>query len=162
RAHAYRAGVRVRNDALRRHEPSAGPRRGRPRRHSAVGPREIAFPEPSADPPDPRPVDRQVHGTPSVGARRSQNHAGGNAMTNATQTTWYAHPVYINARGKKVWDAITDPAWNGRYGYHAPSHYDLRPGGLYSVRSTDEMQAQGAPEVLIDGEVIECDPPTRL
>ncbi len=63
---------------------------------------------------------------------------------------------------QKVWDAITDPEWNGRYAYHAPSQYDLRPGGLYVVRSTAEMQAQGAPEVLIDGEVLECDPPTRL
>ena len=42
------------------------------------------------------------------------------------------------------------------------ANYDLRPGGLYVVRSTPEMQAQGAPDVLIDGEVLECDPPTRL
>jgi uncharacterized protein YndB with AHSA1/START domain len=83
-------------------------------------------------------------------------------MTNMTQTTVTVHRIYINAPAQRVWDAITDPAWNGRYAYHAPSHYDLRPGGLYSVPSTPEMQAQGAPEVLIDGEVLECDPPTRL
>jgi uncharacterized protein YndB with AHSA1/START domain len=83
-------------------------------------------------------------------------------MTNATQTTMTVHRVYINAAVQKVWDAITDPEWNGRYGYHAPSHYDLRPGGLYSVPSTAEMRAQGAPDVLIDGEVLECDPPNRL
>ena len=83
-------------------------------------------------------------------------------MTNATQTTVTVHRIYINAPVQQVWNAITDPAWNGRYAYHAPSHYDLRPGGQYSVRSTPEMTAQGAPEVLIDGEVLECDAPTRL
>ena len=83
-------------------------------------------------------------------------------MTNATQTTVHVHRIYINAPLQKVWDAITDPEWNGRYAFHAPSHYDLRPGGLYEVRSTPEMTAQGAPELLIDGEVLECEPPTRL
>jgi uncharacterized protein YndB with AHSA1/START domain len=83
-------------------------------------------------------------------------------MTNATQTTVTVHRIYINAPVQKVWDAITEPEWNGRYGYHAPSNYDLRPNGLYAVPSTPEMQAQGAPAVLIDGEVLECDPPTRL
>jgi uncharacterized protein YndB with AHSA1/START domain len=83
-------------------------------------------------------------------------------MINATRTNVTVHRIYINAPVQSVWDAITDPEWNGRYGYHAPSHYDLRPGGLYSVPSTPEMKAQGAPDVLIDGEVLECDAPTRL
>jgi len=89
-------------------------------------------------------------------------------MTNATQdsqtsqTTVTVHRIYIKAPIQQVWDAITDPAWNGRYGYGAPSDYDLRPGGLYAVRSTPEMVGFGAPEVLIDGEVLESDPPNRL
>ncbi len=83
-------------------------------------------------------------------------------MTVGTKTTMTVHRIYINAPVQKVWDAITDPAWNGNYGYHAPSNYDLRPGGMYAVPSTTEMQAHGAPEVLIDGEVLECEPPTRL
>jgi uncharacterized protein YndB with AHSA1/START domain len=83
-------------------------------------------------------------------------------MTNATQTTVHVHRVYINAPMQKVWDAITDPKWNGQYAFHVASDYDLRPGGLYAVRSTPEMQAQGAPATLIDGEVIESEPPTRL
>ena len=83
-------------------------------------------------------------------------------MTVGTQTTVTVHRIYINAPLQKVWDAITDPAWNGQYAFHAPSHYDLKPGGLYAVRSTPEMQAFGAPEVLIDGEVLESEPPTRL
>jgi uncharacterized protein YndB with AHSA1/START domain len=86
-------------------------------------------------------------------------------MTNTTQTsqtTVTVHRIYIKAPIQQVWDAITDPAWNGRYGYGAPSDYDLRPGGLYAVRSTPEMVGFGAPEVLIDGEVLQSDPPTRL
>ena len=86
-------------------------------------------------------------------------------MTNTTQTgqtTVTVHRIYIKAPIQQVWDAITDPAWNGRYGYGAPSDYDLKPGGLYAVRATPEMLGFGAPEVVIDGEVIECDPPHRL
>ncbi len=63
---------------------------------------------------------------------------------------------------QQVWDAICDPTINGQYGYHAPSNYELRPGGAYAVPATPEMQAHGAPAMLIDGEVIACDPPSRL
>jgi len=83
-------------------------------------------------------------------------------MTNATQTTVRVHRVYINAPAQKVWDAITDPEWNGKYAFKAPSEYDLRPGGAYRVVSTAEMQEFGAPAVLIDGEVLECEVPVRL
>ena len=83
-------------------------------------------------------------------------------MTNATQTTVRVHRVYINAPAQKVWDAITDPQWNGRYAFKAPSEYDLRPGGAYRVVSPAEMRELGAPEVLIDGEVLECEAPVRL
>lgn len=83
-------------------------------------------------------------------------------MTNATQTTVHVHRVYINAPAQKVWDAITDPDWNGRYAFHASAQYDLKPGGLYVVHATEEMQSFGAPDPLIDGEVLESDPPNRL
>jgi uncharacterized protein YndB with AHSA1/START domain len=70
--------------------------------------------------------------------------------------------VYIKATAQAVWDAITSPEWTGRYAYHVPSEYDLRPGGAYRVISTPEMRAMGVPEVFIDGEVLEVDPPHRL
>lgn len=76
--------------------------------------------------------------------------------------TVQVHRVYIKATSQAVWDAITDPEWNRRYAYKAASEYELQPGGTYRVVSTPEMQAQGAPEVLIDGEVLEVDPPRRL
>ena len=77
-------------------------------------------------------------------------------------TTLSIHRVYIKATPERIWEAITSPEWNARYAYKAPSEYDLRPGGAYRVVSSPEMTAMGAPEVLIDGEVIEADPPRRL
>ena len=34
---------------------------------------EAPFPEPGSDPADPRPLDRQVHGAPRIGAPRPQD-----------------------------------------------------------------------------------------
>jgi uncharacterized protein YndB with AHSA1/START domain len=70
--------------------------------------------------------------------------------------------VYIRATPEAIWTAITDPEWSGRYGYGAPAEYDLRPGGAYRALASEGMRAQGAPEVVVDGEVIEADPPRKL
>lgn len=70
--------------------------------------------------------------------------------------------VWIRSTPQEVWDAIVDPAFNSRYGYGLPSEYDLRPGGLFLVRQPEQMVAQGAPAVMIDGEVLEVDAPKRL
>ncbi len=72
------------------------------------------------------------------------------------------HRIHIKATPEAIWQAITDPEWNGRYGYQAVSEYDLRPGGAYRVPSTPEMRQMGAPAVIVDGEVLESDPPRRL
>ena len=85
-------------------------------------------------------------------------------MTTAAPTTKTVevNRVYIKATAQAVWDAITAPEWNRRYAYQVPSEYDLRPGGSYRVIATPEMRAMGAPELFIDGEVLEVDPPHRL
>jgi uncharacterized protein YndB with AHSA1/START domain len=72
--------------------------------------------------------------------------------------------VYIKARPEAIWEAITTPEWTARYGYQGPADYDLRPGGPYKVRASQDMLAMGMgiPEVVVDGEVIESDPPRRL
>jgi uncharacterized protein YndB with AHSA1/START domain len=70
--------------------------------------------------------------------------------------------VWIKSTPEKVWEAIVDPAFNCRYGYGLSSEYDVRPGGLYLVRQPEEMVKLGAPAVMIDGEVLEADPPKRL
>ena len=43
-----------------------------------------------------------------------------------------------------------------------PPEYDLRPGGAFRSDASDEMRAMGMAEQLVDGEVIEADPPRRL
>jgi uncharacterized protein YndB with AHSA1/START domain len=70
--------------------------------------------------------------------------------------------VYIRATPEAIWTAITDPEWSNRYGYGGRAEYDLRPGGTYRGLTNEGMRAQGAPEVAVDGEVIEADPPHKL
>ena len=83
-------------------------------------------------------------------------------MTPTETTDTRVFRVYIKASPQAVWDAITSPEWTEKYGYKGRAEYDLRPGGAYRAFATKEMLAFGAPEVLIDGEVIEADPPRVL
>ena len=76
----------------------------------------------------------------------------------ATQT----YTVYVNAKPEQVWDAITKPEWTQRYGYGGTVAYDLRPGGAYGAYASEEMREHGAPEVVVEGEVLEAEPPRRL
>jgi len=84
-------------------------------------------------------------------------------MTTMTETkTIQVYRMYIRATPEATWTAITDPEWTDRYGYGGRAEYDLRPGGAYRGLAGEAMRAQGAPEVAVDGEVIEADPPRRL
>jgi uncharacterized protein YndB with AHSA1/START domain len=82
-------------------------------------------------------------------------------MTESPATT-QVYRVYINASPQAIWDAITKSEWTQSYGYRGPAEYDLRPGGKYRALATAEMLSMGMPEVVIDGEVVEADPPRRL
>jgi uncharacterized protein YndB with AHSA1/START domain len=70
--------------------------------------------------------------------------------------------VSIKATPEAIWQAITSPEWNRQYGYKSPAEYDLRPGGAYRGLATPEMKAFGGPDVVVDGEVLESDPPRKL
>jgi uncharacterized protein YndB with AHSA1/START domain len=85
-------------------------------------------------------------------------------MTTATEArvTTQMYRVFIKATPQAIWDAITKPEWTQKYGYGGRVQYDLRAGGAYRHLATAEMRAQGASEVMIDGEVIEADPPRKL
>jgi uncharacterized protein YndB with AHSA1/START domain len=80
----------------------------------------------------------------------------------AAATTTQVYRVYIKATPEAVWDAIVKPEWTERYGYRGRVSYDLRPGGRYEGATNAGMRAMGAPEIGIDGEVLESDPPRRL
>lgn len=85
-------------------------------------------------------------------------------MTTMTETavTTQVHRIYINTTPEAIWTAITDPDWTARYGYGGRREFDLRPGGSYLHYSSPEMRDAGAPDLVLDGEVIEADPPRRL
>ena len=76
--------------------------------------------------------------------------------------------VYIKASPQAIWDAITNPEWTDRYGYGGRGEYDLRPGGAYRGYTSEAMKKAGAergfpvPDIAVDGEVIEADPPRKL
>lgn len=76
--------------------------------------------------------------------------------------TTQVYSIYIQASPQSIWDAITQPEWTSRYGYQAPQEFDLRPGGAYRAIPNEGMKAMGLPDVMIDGEVLELDPPRRL
>jgi uncharacterized protein YndB with AHSA1/START domain len=79
-----------------------------------------------------------------------------------TAVTTQVYRIYIRASAQAVWDAITDPDWNEKYGYPGRGEYDLQPGGRYLARANEQAQAMGMPAELVDGEVIEADPPRKL
>ncbi len=85
-------------------------------------------------------------------------------MTTMTETgvATQVYRVYINATPQAIWDAITKPEWTERFGYGGRADYDLRPGGAFVGYTSAEMRAFGAPDVAVDGEVVEADPPRRL
>jgi len=77
-------------------------------------------------------------------------------------TTTHIHQIYIKAEPGVIWDHITSPEWNGKYGYRCTSHYELKPGGKFRAITNEQMRSFGLPEVGIDGEVIEVKPPFKL
>ena len=83
-------------------------------------------------------------------------------MTNATQTTVHGAPRLHQRAGAE--GVGRDHRSRMERPVRVPRSEPIRPATRrrYIVRSTAEMQAQGAPDPLIDGEVLECEPPTRL
>ncbi|MFJ6567121.1 SRPBCC domain-containing protein [Streptomyces sp. NPDC091292] len=82
--------------------------------------------------------------------------------TEKTGTTVQVHRVFIKATPQAIWTAITDPDWTRRYGYRAVAEYDLRPGGSFRALAGDGMPGMAADACMVEGEVIEVDPPHRL
>ncbi len=82
--------------------------------------------------------------------------------TTDTLTTTQVHRVYIKAAPQAIWDAITTTAWTERFGYGGGVDYDMRPGGRFQALASAEMKQYGAPDITVDGEVVESDPPRKL
>jgi uncharacterized protein YndB with AHSA1/START domain len=73
----------------------------------------------------------------------------------ATATQVYA--VFIKATPEQIWEGITNPDFTEKYFYGSRAKYDLRPGGQYRGLSAEDESQE-----LVDGEVLESDPPRRL
>jgi uncharacterized protein YndB with AHSA1/START domain len=79
-----------------------------------------------------------------------------------TDVTVQVYRIFIRATPEAIWEAITKPEWTERYGYGGRVEFDLRPGGAFRSVATPDMVALGMPEVVVDGEVVEADPPNKL
>jgi uncharacterized protein YndB with AHSA1/START domain/DNA-binding transcriptional ArsR family regulator len=82
--------------------------------------------------------------------------------TTANDTTVQVHRVYIKATPQAIWDAITKPEWSQRYGYGGLVSYDLRPGGRFESLPGDNMPDLDPKKPVVEGEVVESDPPHKL
>jgi uncharacterized protein YndB with AHSA1/START domain len=89
-----------------------------------------------------------------------QGKAAANVKSANGRTQIYE--IYIKASPEQVWDALTEREWTTKYGYQVAMDYELRPGGKFTTYATPQMVAMGLPEIIIDGEVVEADPPRRL
>ena len=78
-------------------------------------------------------------------------------------TTVQMYRVYIKATPEKIWEAITKPEWTVKYGYAGLVDYEPRAGGKFKTFANEGMKAfPGIPDVIIDGDVREWDPPRKL
>ena len=84
------------------------------------------------------------------------------AVATQAGTTTQVYRIFIRATPQAIWDAITKPEWTQRFGYGLHDEYDLRPGGKYRGLANEGMKAMGMDGVIVDGEVIESDPPHKL
>jgi DNA-binding transcriptional ArsR family regulator len=83
-------------------------------------------------------------------------------LENPVTRTVQGHRVYVKAAAEAIWNAITDPGWSVRYGYRGPVSYDLRPGGEFKALAGDAMPGMDPATVVLEGEVVEAEPPRRL
>jgi len=98
-----------------------------------------------------------------VSALAELKHVLESPMTDvAAAKTTQIYDIYIKAEPQKIWDAITTPEWTARYGYRGETHAELHAGGKFEIHANAGMRAMGLPEVIIDGEVVEADPPKKL
>ena len=77
------------------------------------------------------------------------------AEAKTAETTKHVFEIYIKTTPEKLWQALTDGTMTEKYYYGTRAESDWKNGSLYKY-----LGADGAS--LVDGTVIECDPPQRL
>lgn len=71
------------------------------------------------------------------------------------ETLRQVYQIYIRTTPEKLWQAITDPAMTQQYFYETAVESTWKRGGPLNRRRAD-----GSP--VLEGEVLEIDPPRRL
>jgi uncharacterized protein YndB with AHSA1/START domain len=77
-------------------------------------------------------------------------------MTTMTEQATQVYSVFIRATPEQVWDGITKPEFTTRYFYGTRIESTFEPGAPYLSLAGD------SDETLVDGEVLESDPPRML
>ena len=78
-------------------------------------------------------------------------------MTTVTEIhTTQVYQVFIKATPEQIWEAITNPDFTEKYFHGSRIKSTFEVGSVYGGWSGDESQQ------LVDGEVLEADPPRRL
>ncbi len=77
-------------------------------------------------------------------------------MTTMTAQATQVYSIFIRATAEQVWDAITKPEFTQKYFYGSRVESSFKPGEPYEGFSGDRS------EKLVDGEVVEASPPSRL
>ncbi|MDO3705971.1 SRPBCC domain-containing protein [Micromonospora sp. C28SCA-DRY-2] len=83
-------------------------------------------------------------------------------MSTLQQTEVQTYRVYLKATPEQIWTALTQSDWTQRYGYGGRVDIDTRPGGAFRQYASEAMVGPGVSMVVVEGEVIEADPNTRL
>ena len=77
-------------------------------------------------------------------------------MTTMTEQATQVYSVFIRATPEQVWDGITKPEFTTRYFHGTRIESTFEPGAPYLSIAGDGDQT------LVDGEVLESDPPRML
>ena len=65
------------------------------------------------------------------------------------------YTIYIASTPEKMWEALTTAEFSRQYFFGFAVEMEIRVGGSFIVRAPDGS-------THIDGEVLACDPPSRL
>jgi uncharacterized protein YndB with AHSA1/START domain len=77
-------------------------------------------------------------------------------MTTITEQATQVYAVFIRATPEQVWDAITKPEFTTKYFHGTKIESTFEPGAPYLSVAGDGDQT------LVDGEILESDPPRLL
>jgi uncharacterized protein YndB with AHSA1/START domain len=77
-------------------------------------------------------------------------------MTTMTEQATQVYAIFLRATPEQVWEGITNPGFTAKYFYGSRVVSTFEPGAEY-LGWTGDMSMK-----LVDGEVMESDPPRRL